>query len=457
MKRLDEILSKTERGAISADAAPAPDPEIPDCHICGDAGFVRRARPIDHPMFGKAEPCDCVLREDPVERRSRLERIGNLAGLARFTFETFEVDRRPALAELRDAAAAYAAAPNGWLVFTGMSGSGKTHLAAAVANGRVALGEPAFFMVVPDLLDHLRAGYSSDDDDASYERLFEQVRNTPFLVLDDIDAAAPTDWAREKLYQLVNSRFTAELPTVFTCAAVDRLEDRLATRIGDVRLAHRLALPSTIAADSGYHEIGGMASARLGELQFSTFETTVPGLHADERESLELALRVARSFAERPAGWLLIQGMNGCGKTHLAAAIANRVLADGTDVMFAVVPDLLDHLRATYAPGHAVGYDALFEQVRDAGLLVLDDLGAQALSPWAQEKLYQVVNYRSNSRKPTVVTTDLGPAELQSVHPRIYARIADPQVATTLRILAPHYTLGAFDSPAAPRRDRGRR
>ena len=50
---------------------------------------------------------------------------------------------------------------------------------------------------------------------------------------------------------------------------------------------------------------------------------------------------------------------------------------------FIVVPDLLDHLRATFQPGSAVSYDERFNEVRRARLLVLDDLGTQNATPWA--------------------------------------------------------------------------
>jgi len=109
---------------------------------------------------------------------------------------------------------------------------------------------------------------------------------------------------------------------------------------------------------------------------------------------------------------------------------------------FAVVPELLDHLRRSFAPDRAASYDDIFEEVRAVDLLVLDDLGAQVSSPWAQEKLYQIVNYRTLAGLPTVVTTDLGNDELAEVYPRIWARIADPRDNAHVTILAPHYTLG---------------
>jgi DNA replication protein DnaC len=463
MKRLDEILSKS-RSNVSSEAtsatssATADDAPEKHCPICGGAGFVRRERPVDHPRFGKAEPCDCVLDEAVDVRRSRLERISNLGSLTRFRFQSLIPGGRDGdstwFRSAYDAAQAYARDPRGWIVFSGPSGSGKTHLAAAIANERIDVGEPALFMVVPDLLDHLRASYDASDEEMGYEQIFEQIKNAPLLLLDDIDAVSGTPWAREKLFQLVNQRYNTELATVFTSTLrPQQLDERLATRLMDEGLSKTLVLQG--AAHGGYRQVGGMTRDRLAEMQFRNFDLKGAGLRTDERESLDGAFRAAMAYADEPSGWLVLQGANGCGKTHLAAAVANRALSRGNSVFFAVVPDLLDHLRSSFAPGKDVGYDELFEQVRNAGVLILDDLGAQATSQWAQEKLYQIVNYRTVAGLPTVVTTDQPLDQLQAAHPRIVARIADPHSGSVIVILAPHYRLGRTVEPKAPPR-RGR-
>lgn len=417
---------------------------------------MTRRLPPDHPRFGKAEPCDCLLRESEESRRARLERLANLGALVRFRFETMQPGGRdgsdPAFRAAWEAARAFAADPAGWLVFVGPSGSGKTHLAAAIVNERIRLGHPALFMVVPDLLDQLRASYEAEEGELGYDALFEQLRGVPLLVLDDVDAASGTAWAREKLFQLVNARYNGELPTVFTVTDLEALDERLATRLGDRALARLFRL--RVGSGAAYRQVGGMSVERLRTMQFRTFEVRPPGLRPEERETLEAAYRAALAYAERPQGWFVLQGTNGCGKTHLAAAIANRVLERGGDVFFAVVPDLLDHLRSSFAPGAEATYDELFERVRGVGLLVLDDLGAHVSSPWAQEKLYQVVNYRTVAGLPSVVTTDQSFEALQASHPRIAARIFDPQAGTTVIILAPHYRLGRPAPATGPRRRR---
>jgi DNA replication protein DnaC len=162
---------------------------------------------------------------------------------------------------------------------------------------------------------------------------------------------------------------------------------------------------------------------------FSTFDPSVPGV----REAHEVALR----YAEDPVGWLIFQGGYGCGKTHLAAAIAHQREDEGDTVFFSIVPDLLDHLRAAFAPTSELTYDALFERVRESGLLVLDDLGAENGTAWATEKLFQLINYRYNYRMPTVITTN---ARLMShMDERIRSRLNDRGLVRYVQIEAQDY------------------
>jgi DNA replication protein DnaC len=158
--------------------------------------------------------------------------------------------------------------------------------------------------------------------------------------------------------------------------------------------------------------------------RFETFNSQIPG-------TLE-AFQLSQEFAQGPNGWLLLVGPNGCGKTHLAAAIANQCLETGAVVLFATVPDLLDHLRAAFAPDSSEVYDQLFGRMREAEVLVLDDLGVQQSSPWANEKLFQLFNYRYNSGFPTVITANA--RGLQATDERIRSRLGDIALVTTLNL-----------------------
>jgi DNA replication protein DnaC len=189
-------------------------------------------------------------------------------------------------------------------------------------------------------------------------------------------------------------------------------------------------------------------------MTFDSFKRRV-NLPPEQQENLGEAHRLALDFAKSPEGWLVLVGDTGCGKTHLAAAIANYRLKAGKPVKFEVVPDLLDHLRFTFSPESTVTYDQLFEEVKNAPLLILDDFGEQSTTPWAQEKLYQIINYRYNARLATVITTRCSLDEIES---SISSRLSDPKISVLWNITAPDYRTDATANRKKATRDRkGRR
>lgn len=190
-------------------------------------------------------------------------------------------------------------------------------------------------------------------------------------------------------------------------------------------------LQSRLRRDSG-----DLGLPLLRSMTFDAFDCRRINLPAQQQRILGDAFRLAQRFAEEPEGWLVLQGPNGCGKTHLAAAIGNRQLEKGSPVFFTVVPDLLDYLRAAFGPESTLTYDEVFERVRSAPLLILDDFGEQASTPWAQEKLYQVMNYRYNARLPTVITSSFS---LDEIETRLSSRMVDPSISTVFNIDVPDF------------------
>ncbi len=187
----------------------------------------------------------------------------------------------------------------------------------------------------------------------------------------------------------------------------------------------------------------GLNLELLKSMTFDNFDWRRVNLLPEQRQNLEQAFRIALDFAKSPEGWLVLHGVTGCGKTHLAAAIANYCLKAGQPVRFEVVPDFLDHLRFTFSPESQVSYDELFEEVKNTPLLILDDFGEQSTTPWAQEKLYQVINYRYNARLATIITTRCSLDEIDSP---ISSRLADPKISVVWNIIAPDYRTDATSS-----------
>jgi DNA replication protein DnaC len=191
---------------------------------------------------------------------------------------------------------------------------------------------------------------------------------------------------------------------------------------------------------SQLRKYSGLEAKLLKNMTFDNFNREGLNPLPEQRENLKEAFRLAFEFAKSPDGWLIFAGFNGCGKTHLAAAIANYRLKEGNPVKFVVVPDLLDHLRSTFSPESPVSYDQLFEEVKNAPLLILDDLGKQSTTPWAEEKLYQIINHRYNYQLPTVFTTNCSLDEISSP---ISSRFADPKISVVWNITAPDYRTDA--------------
>jgi DNA replication protein DnaC len=159
----------------------------------------------------------------------------------------------------------------------------------------------------------------------------------------------------------------------------------------------------------------------FGDQSFESFDPSIEGVD----EAYESALAFAQDPGHR---WMFLYGKPGTGKTHLAVSIAKYAMENlSMSVYFAAVPDLLDHLRSSFDPEAGTGYDQLFTTIKGAQILVLDDLGTESATPWAREKLYQVINYRYVEQLPTVVTSNV---DLRKVDDRIMSRILDHRLST---------------------------
>lgn len=449
----DAIITKDPKNSKGVDkvenldnSIPYDLPGDPNCLICKGVGYFRLDLPLGHPDFGKLQICTCRQGQVSQHIHRRLFALSNLESLNHLTFDNFKprghIGLRPAQADSLELAynqaRQFAQSLNGWLLLQGGYGCGKTHLAAAIGNFTVSMGVPTLFLTVPDLLDTLRFAY--DDPDATFEQRFDEIRNAPFLVMDDFGTQNATGWAREKLFQILNYRYINRLPLVVTTNLImEEIEESIRSRLEDPQLVTRVYMRSPDyrqpTNEIGRDEFSSLAL--LQNLTFATFDLRKgEGLPAEHIESLRRAMEAAREFAEHPRGWLVFTGPYGCGKTHLAAAIANYRVDLGHLPMFVSVPDLLDHLRSTFNPSSNVTLDHRFEGIRTAALLILDDLGTQSMTAWGREKLYQLFNYRYLAELPTVFTT---PEFKDEMDARLLSRMQDSRLSRILALTAPSY------------------
>jgi len=190
---------------------------------CNGLGYVYVDVPLGHRFFGKAVPCVCRRDEELARRAKSLRSRSGLGESARlqWTFHSFEpakaiptegVKTEDYLRKAKWRCQKFARIPEGWLMLLGGVGTGKTHLAVATLNELLNNGFPAFFATVPGLLDQLRAGYN----DGTYDELWTWIRQVRVLILDDLGAHHATDWAAERMYELVNYRYANLLPMIVT-------------------------------------------------------------------------------------------------------------------------------------------------------------------------------------------------------------------------------------------------
>jgi len=195
-------------------------------------------------------------------------------------------------------------------------------------------------------------------------------------------------------------------------------------------------------------EISGMRSKQQ-EHTFASFDAaTTP-----ERKEKIPALTAAKTFAERHIarqgnGILYLYGNVGCGKTHLACAIANEVIdnlqirddsaeyaAKYNDVsritqrMIRVTTstEMLEAIRKSF--NDPENNAQILDACKHARLLVLDDLGAEKPSDWVRERLFELFDYRNAEQLPTVITSNLAPKQIAAqLGDRIADRIRDGAV-----------------------------
>lgn len=139
------------------------------------------------------------------------------------------------------------------------------------------------------------------------------------------------------------------------------------------------------------------------------------------KENYEYAKAYASDFDEKSES-LYFSGATGLGKTHLSLAIANVVVRKGYNVIYDSAQNLFSKIEKEF-----FSYDkssAFEEKMMNCDLLIIDDLGSEFSTSFTVSELYNIVNTRLNTGRPTIISTNLTSTELEAKYTqRVTSRI----------------------------------
>ena len=156
------------------------------------------------------------------------------------------------------------------------------------------------------------------------------------------------------------------------------------------------------------------AASPLGLCQFASFEVerysdaVESELGISPREYMGKLLNYCRGYAAKfsqNSPNLLFMGHTGLGKTHLALAIADAVLEGGHDVLYTSAAALAAQLGREHF--NYTTNDEWLAACQEADLLILDDLGTEYITPLTISVLYELINTRMLTHRPTIYTTNI--------------------------------------------------
>lgn len=172
-------------------------------------------------------------------------------------------------------------------------------------------------------------------------------------------------------------------------------------------------------------------SSGMGKLidkqSFENFDLEWYKTNPDHYERMKRNVKIARAFADnfaRHQDNLLLIGSTGTGKTHISTAIAQKVIAQGFDVLYDSTQNIIsDYETDRFRSGYGQTEQIAAKYV-ECDLLIIDDLGTEFINQFSISVLYNLINTRLNKGLSTIISTNLSASELGAKYEgRIYSRM----------------------------------
>lgn len=196
-----------------------------ECPKCNDSGWeLKRIDEDGNEIYGN---CSCGIRNRRIAKGrrnfSQIPEVFKDSKISNFDSSVYEKEDSKKLIE------ASLKAVNYWLenfeemknrgmglyISSVAKGSGKTKMAASIANELVEKGILTLFATSVDILSAIKSTWTRDSE-TTEEKLINNLLIADVLILDDFGTEKETGWVNEKFYQIINSRYTMNKITIFT-------------------------------------------------------------------------------------------------------------------------------------------------------------------------------------------------------------------------------------------------
>ena len=190
-----------------------------------------------------ARPCECKRRKSYEKLLAAARIPSRYEKCSLQSFQIRNMSQRRAHTLSFDLANSYPKIERG-LLFTGSVGVGKTHLAVGILELLIQKGVSCLFYEFGSLLKEIQNSYNAVSQTSELSVL-QPIFDAEVLVLDELGASKPTDWVRDTMMYIINTRYNDKKLTIFTTNYFDpkerkrETEESLEDRIG-ARLRSRL-------------------------------------------------------------------------------------------------------------------------------------------------------------------------------------------------------------------------